>query len=91
MRTTAILPATAAGAPPRDRIEMAGVAGLLVFVGALQLSIAAAGIVLAFTIACWALFAWMHPETVRVPRFFWALLVYALLTLVSAATSLPIA
>jgi O-antigen ligase len=87
VRTTATLPATAAGAPPRDRIEMAGVAGLLVFVGALQLSIAAAGIVLAFTIACWGLFAWMHPETVRVPRFFWALLVYALLTLVSAATS----
>ena len=33
-----------AGAPPRDRLEWAAVAGLLGFVAALQLSIAAAGI-----------------------------------------------
>ena len=53
------------GAPPRDRIELAGVIGLLVFVGALQLSIAVAGIVLAFSIGCWALFAAMHHESVE--------------------------
>ena len=77
----------AAGAPPRDRVELAGVIGLLVFVGALQLSIAVAGIVLAFSIGCWALFATLHHESVGVPRFFWPLLVYAALTLLSAAAS----
>ena len=76
-----------AGAPPRDRVELAGVIGLLVFVGALQLSIAVAGIVLAFSIGCWALFATLHHESVGVPRFFWPLLVYAALTLLSAAAS----
>ncbi len=43
-----------AGAPPRDRLEWAAVAGLLGFVSALQLSIAAASICLAVTLACWA-------------------------------------
>src|SRR5215218_772143 len=76
-----------AGASPRDRVELAGVIGLLVFVGALQLSIAVAGIVLAFSIGCWALFATLHYESVGVPRFFWPLLVYAALTLLSAAAS----
>jgi O-antigen ligase len=75
------------GTPARDRIDVAGAVGLLVFVGALQLSIALAGIVLAFTIGCWALFAAVHHERVGVPRFFWPLLVYAVLTLVSAAAS----
>ena len=56
---------SAAGAPPRDRLELAGVAGLLGFVGALQLSIAAAGIVLAFTLGCWAgSFVLVHHESV---------------------------
>jgi O-antigen ligase len=77
----------AAGAPPRDRIELAGVAGLLAFAGALQVSIAAAGILLAFTLACWGLFVLVHDVRVEVPPFFWALAVYATLTLVSAAFS----
>jgi O-antigen ligase len=77
----------AAGAPPRDRIELAGLAGLLAFVGALQVSIAAASILLAFTLACWGLFVAVHREEVEVPRFYWPLLVYAALTLLSAANS----
>ena len=77
----------AAGAPPRDRIEFAGLAGLLAFVGALQVSIAAASILLAFTLACWGLFVAVHREEVETPRFFWPLLVYATLTLLSAANS----
>jgi O-antigen ligase len=77
----------AAGAPPRDRIELAGVAGLLGFVAALQLSIAAAGIMLAFTLVCWAVSIGLHHDRVEVPRFFWALLAYAAWTLVSAAAS----
>lgn len=76
-----------AGAPPRDRIELAGIAGLLAFVGALQMSIAAASILLAFTLGCWGLFVVAHREKVEAPRLFWPLLVYAALTLLSAAFS----
>ena len=77
----------AAGAPPRDRIELAGVAGLLGFVAALQFSIAAAGIFLAFTLVCWAAFVLVHQERLELPRLFWPLLVYAVLTLAAAAFS----
>ncbi len=77
----------AAGSPPRDRIELAGLAGLLAFVGALQVSIAAASILLALTLACWGVFVAIHHEPVDVPRFYWPLLVYAALTLLSAAMS----
>ena len=77
----------AAGTAPKDRIELAGLAGLLAFVGALQVSIAAASILLAFTLACWGLFVAVHRERIEVPRLFWPLLVYAALTLLSAAIS----
>jgi O-antigen ligase len=76
-----------AGAPPRDRLEWAAVAGLLGFVAALQLSIAAAGICLALTLACWAGVLVVGQERWDAPRFFWPLLVYAAWTLVSAAFS----
>jgi O-antigen ligase len=77
----------ARGSAGRSRIELAGVVGLLVFVGALQVSIAAASIVLALTIGCWAVVAALRPDEVGAPRFVWPLLVYAALTLVSAAAS----
>jgi O-antigen ligase len=76
-----------AGAPPRDRLEWAAVAGLLGFVAALQLSIAAAGICLALMLACWAGALVVGQERWDAPRFFWPLLVYAAWTLVSAAFS----
>lgn len=76
-----------AGAPPRDRLELAAVAGLLGFVSALQLSIAAASICLALTLACWAGTLLQGQERWAVPRFFWPLAVYAAWTLVSAAFS----
>ena len=76
-----------AGAPPRDRLEWAAVAGLLGFVAALQLSIAAAGICLALMLACWAGTLLVGQERWDAPRFFWPLLVYAAWTLVSAAFS----
>jgi O-antigen ligase len=82
--TTATL---SAGARVRERLDLAGFAGLLGFVAALQVSIAAAGILLAFTILCWALFVLLHQDRVAVPRMFWPLLVYAAVTLVSAAFS----
>jgi O-antigen ligase len=78
----------AAGSPPRDRLELAGVTGLLAFVAALQLSIAAASITLAFSLACWGLFCFVHRVPLAAPRLFWPLLVYAAVTLVSAAASL---
>jgi O-antigen ligase len=76
-----------AGAPPRDRLEWAAVAGLLGFVAALQLSIAAAGICLALMLACWAGILLIGQERWDAPRFFWPLLVYAAWTLVSSAFS----
>ena len=76
-----------AGAPPRDRLEWTAVAGLLGFVAALQLSIAAAGICLALTLACWAGTIMLGQERWEAPRFFWPLLAYAAWTLVSAAFS----
>jgi O-antigen ligase len=76
-----------AGAPPRDRLEWAAVAGLLGFVAALQLSIAAAGICLALMLACWAGTLLVGQERWDAPRFFWPLLIYAAWTLVSAAFS----
>lgn len=76
-----------AGAPPRDRLEWAAVAGLLGFVSALQLSIAAAGICLAVTLACWAGTLVLGQERWEAPRFFWPLLLYAAWTLISAAGS----
>jgi O-antigen ligase len=77
----------AAGAPPRDRVELAGLVGLLAFVGALQVSIAAAHILLAFSLVCWAVFVLAHREPIELPRMFWALLVYAALTLAASAFS----
>jgi putative inorganic carbon (HCO3(-)) transporter len=76
-----------AGVPPRDRLELAAVAGLLGFVSALQLSIAAAGICLAVTLACWAGTLVQGQEKWAAPRFFWPLAVYAAWTLISAAFS----
>ena len=76
-----------AGAPPRDRLEWTAVAGLLGFVAALQLSIAAAGICLALTLACWAGTLVLGQERWEAPRFFGPLVVYAAWTLVSATFS----
>ena len=75
------------GRTTRDRLEWAAVAGLLGFVAALQLSIAAAGICLALMLACWAGTLLVGQERWDAPRFFWPLLVYAAWTLVSAAFS----
>jgi O-antigen ligase len=76
-----------AGAPPRDRLEWTAVAGLLGFVAALQLSIAAAGICLAVMLACWAGTLILGKEQWDAPRFFWPLVAYATWTLVSSAFS----
>lgn len=70
-----------------DRLERAGLYTLLAFVAALQLSIAAAHILLAVTFVLWVASVVARNDTVAVPRFFWPLVVYAVLTLISATAS----
>jgi hypothetical protein len=69
------------------RLEQAGTIALFGVVGALQFSIAAAQILLTVAIACWFLLVVLERERLAVPRFFWPLVAYAVLTLVSAAFS----
>ncbi len=70
-----------------DKLETAALAGLLAFAAAVQLSIAAAGILLAFTVTCWLAGVAVHQERVEVPRMFWPLAAYAGLTVLSATFS----
>jgi len=69
------------------RLEQAGTIALFGVVGALQFSIAAAQILLTVAIACWFLLVVLERERLAVPLFFWPLVAYAALTLVSAAFS----
>jgi len=66
-------------------MELVGLAGLIGFAAALQVSIAAAGICLGITLTFWALSLALHHDRVQVPRMFGPLLIYAALTLVSSA------
>jgi O-antigen ligase len=77
-----------AGVPPRDRLEQVGLVALVGIVAAMQLSIAAAQVLLAIASLCWLASHLMRGERLEVPPFFWPLLVYAALTLVSAGFSL---
>ena len=77
-----------AGEPPRDRLELGAVLALLGFAAALQVSIAAADILLAICLLLWIALAVRRGERFSVPSFFWPLAVYAGLTLVSAAFSI---
>jgi O-antigen ligase len=70
-----------------DRLETVAFFSLLAFVAALQVSIAASGILLAFTGLCWAASVVMRREPIRVPAMFWPLAAYAAATLVSAIFS----
>ncbi|MFN2444059.1 MAG: O-antigen ligase family protein [Vicinamibacterales bacterium] len=74
-----------AGLPPRDRLELGGLAALLGMVAALQLSIAVAQICLALACLCWVTSNVWHGRRLEAPRFFWALVAYAALTLLSAS------
>jgi O-antigen ligase len=70
-----------------DRLEAMSLVALVCFVAALQVSIAAAGILLTVTLACWAAVVASRQERIEVPRMFWPLLAYAGATLVSVAFS----
>src|SRR5919109_464258 len=70
-----------------DRLEQAGLIALTGVAAALQFSIAAAQILLTVAVICWAALLVLRHERVEAPRFFWILVAYAGITLVSAAFS----
>jgi O-antigen ligase len=69
-------------------LERATVALLLCFVASLQISIAAANILLALMMVCWVAQLVQEKTAPDVPRFFWPLVAYAAATLVISAFSL---
>ena len=77
------------------RLERAAYFALLAFAASLQVSIAAANVLLALTAILWLTVLFSRRERVDVPAFFWPLLAYAGWTVVSAifsidpGTSLP--
>jgi O-antigen ligase len=78
----------AAGVPPRDRLEHVGLLALAGIVAAMQLSIAAAQILLGLAALTWVISHVRRGERVEAPAFFWPLVAYAALTLLSAGFSL---
>jgi len=75
-------------APPKPgRLEQTAVLSLYGVAAALQFSIAIAQILLALSILCWLALMATGRTRFAAPRFFWPLLVYAGLTLVSAGFS----
>ena len=77
-----------AGVPPRDRLEQVGLWSLVGIVAAMQLSIAAAQILLTVAVVSWLASHIARSERLEAPTFFWPLVVYAALTLVSAGFSI---
>jgi O-antigen ligase len=76
-----------AGNPPGDRLEYGALLALLGFAAALQLSIAAADILLVLCLLLWVASMLRRHERPGVPALFWPLLAYGALTLVSAVFS----
>jgi O-antigen ligase len=77
-----------AGVPPRDRLETIGLWSLVGIVAAMQLSIAAAQILLTIAVAAWLFSHIARSERLHAPPFFWPLVLYAALTLLSAGFSI---
>ncbi|HXH05516.1 MAG TPA: O-antigen ligase family protein [Vicinamibacterales bacterium] len=78
---------TLAGDAPRDRLELAALVALLGFAAALQLSIAAAHVLLAVAVACWIATLVRRHAGFAAPPIFTPLVVYAGLTLVASIFS----
>jgi O-antigen ligase len=70
-----------------EPLETAGLVTLAGVAGAVQFSIAAAQILLALALICWLVLLFVRRERFEAPLFFWPLLAYAGVTLVSAALS----
>ena len=73
--------------PHEDRLEYAGALALFGVAGAVQFSIAVAQILLTVAVVCWVALLIVRRERFDAPAFFWPLLAYAGITLVSAALS----
>jgi O-antigen ligase len=71
-----------------ERFEIVGLMSMFGVGALLQLSIAASQILLTVAVFCWLAVLIVDRERLRAPRFFWPLVIYAALTLVSAAFSL---
>jgi O-antigen ligase len=69
------------------RLEALSFAALLAFVATLQISIAAAGVMLTVTTMGWLACVLAAQERIEVPRLFWPLGAYAVWTLISAGFS----
>ena len=83
--------ALALDARPRvdsNPLEQAGTVALLALAGALQFSIAIAQMLLTIAVLCWLGLIVIRRERFAVPAFFWPLLAYAGMTLVSALFSI---
>src|SRR5262245_27553126 len=70
-----------------SRLELTGWIALAGVAGAIQFSIAAAQILLTIALACWIGLLAAGRERFEAPRFFWPLLAYAGITLISAVFS----
>jgi O-antigen ligase len=77
-----------AGVPPRDRLETIGLWSLVGIVATMQLSIAAAQILLTIASMAWLFSHLSRGERLQAPPLFWPLVVYAALTLISAGFSI---
>src|SRR5258705_4027697 len=84
--TTATMSMTHARSAPV--LERATFALLLCFVASLQISIAAANILLALMMVCWAVQIAQEKTLPAVPWFFWPLAAYAAITLIISTFSL---
>jgi len=71
-----------------SKLEVAALTALLGFVAALQISIAASGILLTVTLGLWIALLVFERERPAAPPFFVALAIYAAITMVSVAFSL---
>src|SRR5687767_6632835 len=78
-------------APPAaatsDWLEHAGLFSLLGVAATLHFSIAAAQALLAVALVCWAALVVTRRERIDAPRFFWPLVAFAAMTLLSAVFS----
>jgi O-antigen ligase len=70
-----------------DRLEQAGLAAVFGTAAALQFSIAIAQTLLAVAVLCWVALITSRRERIEAPRFFWPLMAYAGITLISAVFS----
>jgi putative inorganic carbon (hco3(-)) transporter len=74
--------------PRGGALERAALVSLLLFTASVQVSIAAAHILLAITALLWLALVLTRQERIEVPRMFWPLAAYAAMTLISAVFSI---